>query len=265
MDLSQYYAELSRLLNGQEAVWQITIIAVKGSTPAKPGMKIAVPLNGKEFGNIGGGSLEHMAIQLVRDERPSQPVMKNFVLSENGDQALADDGIPTGMICGGEVCLFIEALGLLKPLFIIGAGHCGKALGELAMRGGYRVTLIDNRPEIISSDLSSYCHKAFESDYSDIGSVIDFSLEASIVIMTHGHVHDAQVLEYCLERPCGYLGMIGSSKKARQTLDMLRQKGYPDVMVGKVRTPIGIPIGSQTPFEIAVSIMAELISVAKKG
>ncbi len=264
MEHSQYYSELAKLLSAQEAVWQITIISATGSTPAKPGMKMAVPLNGNQFGNIGGGALEHMAIRMVRDEKPEQAAIRSFTLSESGDRVLADDSIPTGMICGGEVSLFIEPLGLLKPLYIIGAGHCGKALGELAMRGGYHVTLIDNRPEVLTPDLNAYCHKAVLNDYSDVGAVISFGDTAAIVIMTHGHVHDAQVLEYCIERPFRYLGMIGSRKKAAQTLQMLRAKGISETSVGRVRSPVGLAIGSQTPFEIAISIMAELIQVERQ-
>lgn len=265
MDEKQYYSLLCELLSAQEAVWQITIVSITGSSPAKPGMKIVVPLHHKEFGNIGGGALEHMAIAMVRDEKPAVPVLKNFILSETGEAVIPEGTIPTGMICGGEAMLFIEPLGMLKPLYIIGAGHCGRALGELALRGGYHVTLIDNRQEIISESLMDNCHQAVLNDYSDIAKVVRFGSEVSIVIMTHGHTHDAKVLQQCLKQPFRYLGMIGSRKKAAQTLDMLREQGFEEDLVKRVKTPIGLPIGSQTPFEIAVSIMAELISVDRMG
>jgi len=82
--------------------------------------------------------------------------------------------------------------------------------------------------------------------------------------MTHGHAHDKQVLEQCLRREFAYLGMIGSASKVAQTFSRLKQQGFSDAELARVHAPIGLPIGSQTPFEIAVSIMAELISIHKR-
>jgi len=264
MDELQYYARLKELLENRQPVWQITIVAVKGSSPAKPGMKLAVPLEDREFGNIGGGALEHMAIALARETQPREPTLRTYVLSESGDTVLPENTILTGMICGGEATLYIEPLGIIKPLYIIGAGHCGRALGELALRGGYHVVLIDNRQEILAGEMGGYCHQAVWNDYGDISQAVRFNADASIVIMTHGHAHDAQVLEQCLSHTFRYLGMIGSRRKAAQTIASLIQKGFAEELVSRVKTPIGLPIGSQTPYEIAVSIMAELICVERK-
>ena len=119
-------------------------------------MKLCVLLQGREFGNLGGGEVEHSAIAWVRENRPSEPVLRTYMLSEQGDQALADEEIPTRMICGGKVSILIEPLGKSRTLYIVGAGHCGRALGQLAKLAGWWVQLIDNRNELLESDLSLY-------------------------------------------------------------------------------------------------------------
>ncbi len=260
MDNQEYYGKLAELLAAGGSLWQVTVTLTEGSTPAKAGMKMIIPLSEPEFGNLGGGEMEHTIIGFVRAQRPQLPLQQSFVLSETGDQAQSETDIPTSMLCGGRVSVFIEPLGKDKRLYVIGAGHCGKALGRLARQCGYHVTLIDNREEVIANLPRDACDAAVHNDYLHLEEAIRFDPAAHIVIMTHGHLHDFQVLEYCLSRPYRYLGMIGSKNKVAATMAKLRQKGFAPETLERVHAPIGLPIGSQTPTEIAVSIMAELIS-----
>ena len=103
--------------------------------------------------------------------------------------------------------------------------------------------------------------KLIHNDYSGLEAAISFNDNAFIVIMTYGHVHDRQVLEYCLKQPFRYLGMIGSTKKVAETLDRVKLNGFTDNDLKKIHAPIGLPIHSHTPYEIAVSILAELIQI----
>ncbi|HOH78319.1 MAG TPA: XdhC/CoxI family protein [Candidatus Cloacimonadota bacterium] len=264
MEHLDFYRKICDCLAENCRLWQLSVVSCEGSSPAKPGMKLCVPLQGREFGNLGGGEVEHSAIAWVRENRPSEPVLRTYMLSEQGDQALADEEIPTRMICGGKVSILIEPLAKSRTLYIVGAGHCGRALGQLAKLAGWWVHLIDNRNELLESDLSLYGDVASHSDYSDVSTAISFDREAHIVIMTHGHAHDKQVLEQCLRREFAYLGMIGSASKVAQTFSRLKEQGFSDAELARVHAPIGLPIGSHTPFEIAVSIMAELISIHKR-
>jgi len=264
MDQLAYYQQICSHLQAHRRLWQLSVLSCEGSSPARPGMKLCVPLVGAEFGNLGGGEVEHSAIAWVREQQPTQPLIRTYALSENGDLTLDHDDIPTRMICGGKVSILIEPLGKSKSLYIVGAGHCGKALGQLAKLAGWWVVLIDNRPDIVSADISQCGDEARLSDYEDIGSVIDFGKDAHIVIMTHGHTHDKAVLQQCLRREFAYLGMIGSAVKVAQTFERLRGEGFSQDELSRVHAPIGLRIGSQTPFEIAVSIMAELISLASQ-
>lgn len=257
MENLEFYHKIAAWLEDNTTLWQAVVVDSDGSTPAKSGMKLAVGKPDTLFGNLGGGELEHKVIELIREREYQEPVLLSFELSEG--VFIAD--LPTGMICGGKVSVFIEPLHLAGTLYIIGAGHCGRALGLLAKLNGFRVVLIDNRSEIIASDLSQFCHKAILHDYTDLSEVIYFSPLSYVVIMTHGHLHDKEVLEQCLRKTLKYLGMIGSKTKVAQTFEKMLEKGFNESDLEKCHAPIGLPIGSQTPDEIAVSIMAQLISV----
>jgi xanthine dehydrogenase accessory factor len=255
MDNNEYYKKLSAMLANNSSLWQASVVDSDGSTPAKSGMKLAVPLNEAVFGNLGGGEMEHKVISFIRESQPHGAGLYSFSLTPDGAKA----DFNTSMICGGQVSVYIEALHLSQRLYIIGAGHCGRALGHLARLSGFHVSLIDNRTEIINGDLADYSHESILHDYSNLAEVINFSPSTYVVIMTHGHVHDKEVLEQCLRHQFAYLGMIGSKTKVALTFAKLKEKGFTEAELSKCHAPIGIPIGSQTPYEVAVSIMAELI------
>ena len=257
-DHQEYYRQLQGFLESGKSVWQAIITDTDGSTPARAGMHLAVPETGNPFGNIGGGNLEHRVIDMIRSERPERAILWKFDLDEEG-MPLDDDTIATAMICGGRVEILIEPLFSSSRLFIIGGGHCGKALAHLAHLASFQVTVIDNRKEILRTEDFPVPCKLIYSDYNDLETVIDFDSRSYIVIMTHGHVHDKQVLEYCLKRRSFYLGMIGSKKKTADTFTRLLQQGFSEEELARVHSPVGLSIGSQTPYEIAVSITAEMI------
>jgi xanthine dehydrogenase accessory factor len=255
MNNNEYFKKLSLAIENNIALWQATVIECDGSTPAKTGMKLAVLLNEAPFGNLGGGEMEHRVIDLIRTEKPVGSKIYSFDLASKG----TTDDIPTAMICGGQAKVFIESMHISQKLFIIGAGHCGRALGKMAKLCGFYTVLIDNREEIINSLTQDSCHEAKLHDYTEMAEVIDFSPENYVVIMTHGHTHDKEVLEQCLRKPLKYLGMIGSKTKVAQTFANLTEKGFSEAEIKACHAPIGIPIGSQTPYEIAISIMAQII------
>lgn len=255
----EYYAILNELISKNQTLWQVTIISSEGSTPAKPGMKMLIPLAGKVYGNLGGGELEHLLISRVREEQPSLPILETYLLNDDGEKPERTEGIQLSMVCGGSVTVFIEPLFSSKILYIIGAGHCGKALAHLAGLCDFQTRLIDNRPEALQNIPPEICSDLHLSDYTDLDNHINFNQNALIVIMTQGHIYDEQVLEQCLNKPFRYLGMIGSKRKAAKTFQLLKDKGYSEKDLQKVHSPVGLPIGSKTPYEIAVSILAEII------
>lgn len=258
---NEYYNKLIEYQETNRPLWQAIITATDGSSPAKAGMKMLISQSGMLIGNLGGGEMEHAIIAYVRDNQPDQALQLSFSLGSGSLSGYTD----TSMICGGSAHVFIEVLHNPHRLYIIGAGHCGKALGKLAKLCGYWVHLIDNREDILQSAPTECYHAYSHSDYHDLSSIIEFNPQARIVIMTHGHIHDKQVLQQCLRREFAYLGMIGSGNKVNQTFDNLLSQGFTAEDLAKVHAPIGIRIGSQSPYEIAVSIMAEIIRHYRLG
>ena len=260
MENLQYYRHLSELLAAGKSLWQATIIATEGSSPARAGMKMLISPGEKPFGNLGGGELEHNIINHVLQTQPETAHQLSFDLSGKALPELS----PTAMICGGSATVFIEPLHMGNKLYIIGGGHCGKALGRLTLLSGFEVTIIDNRPDSLEEIQLDTAHHCILNDYQDISSAIRFGKGAWVVIMTHGHLHDKQVLQQCLRQSTRYLGMIGSKSKVKETFNTLMQQGYSESELARVHAPIGLPIGSQTPYEIAISIMAEIIGELRK-
>lgn len=263
-ELSQYYKRLSTAIEAGNPIWQASVVETDGSTPARVGMKLAVPLSGESFGNLGGGEMEYLVINTILKEQPRSVMKWSYNLDEQGKTVSADD-IQTQMICGGNVEVIIEPLFSPHPLYIIGAGHCGRALADFAVKADFQVTVIDNRQDLLHADaFPSECRLLY-NDYTNLDAAISFNENAFIVIMTYGHVHDRQVLEYCLKKPFRYLGMIGSKNKVAETLEKVKNNGFTDKDIRKINAPIGLPIHSHTPYEIAVSILAELISIKNEA
>jgi len=259
MNNRDYYLRIESLLETNIPLWQATVIQTDGSTPARMGMKACIGNTDLYFGNLGGGEMEHNIIDYVREHRPKMPINLSYDLGTSLTSTQeSGSSIQTSMICGGQASVFIEPLHLSESLYIIGGGHCGKALAQLAQLTGYSVMIIDDRQDVLEEAKSLIGCRTELSDYSDMISLIKDE-NPSVVIMTHGHANDKAVLEQCLDLECKYLGMIGSKKKVKETFDRLLAQGINADRLARVHAPIGLPIGSQTPYEIAISIMAELI------
>ena len=254
MENLEYYQKVLELSKTNQPLWQVSIIRTDGSSPAKPGMKMIITSAYGTYGNLGGGEMEHAIIDYVLKHEPGIPLEMGFDL---GSGVLADKD--TGMICGGSARVFIEPLYKPHHLYIIGAGHCGKALGQLAKQCGFWVHLVDNREQSLQQCSAECYHQLHYNNYSDISQAVVFGANSWIVIMTHGHAHDKEVLQQCLKHDHAYLGMIGSKSKVAKTFEQLEKQGFDREILEKVHAPIGLNIYSQSPQEIAVSIMAEII------
>lgn len=233
----------------------ITITKTKGSAPRHIGAKMIVYADGTSKGTIGGGTLEHQAIkEALEIFRIGSPETKNYPL-----------GPELGQCCGGEVELFFEPYVEPKRLVVFGAGHVAEELIPLTKKLGFNVTLIDERSERLTLPAFELVDRKIDELPSDSYKLIDFSDDLYIIIITHQHKHDEEIAEHCLKQPFKYLGMIGSRTKIAKFKARFKAKGFTDDEIAKVKTPIGIDIGSETPFEIAVSIVAELITITSRS
>lgn len=154
---------------------------------------------------------------------------------------------------------FLEPWSGPSPLFIAGAGHVSRPTAQMAAMTGFKVTVMDDRPEFANRERFPHAHAITTGDMRSCLSGLDIGPETSIVIVTRGHVDDADVLAQSLRTQAGYIGMIGSRRKRDAVYAKLRGLGFTDADFERVRCPIGLDIGAETPEEIAVSIVAELI------
>jgi xanthine dehydrogenase accessory factor len=247
------YEAIVRLRRWGEKAVLATIISTRGSTPRKEGAKMLVQTGGRITGTVGGGNLEY------------QVVKKALQLLERHESQLAhfeltnEDASQEGMICGGTVDAFLEPIHALPVMFIFGGGHISLSLVRIGKMVDFRVVVIDDRPEFANAERFPEADKAISGNMTSIIPQLDINGSSYIVIVTRGHQNDSQVLEWAVSTPAAYVGMIGSRKKIHTIFSYLKSKGITQEQLDRVHSPIGLPIGAETPEEIAVSIMAEVI------
>ena len=157
--------------------------------------------------------------------------------------------------------LVIEPIRIASSLYIFGAGHISQYLARAAKMVDFNVVVVDDRRDFANEERFSEADKIIVADFAKVFHDLDYVGDVYIVIVTRGHTHDALVLEEALKRPSKYIGMIGSTRKAKIVYDYLKGKGVAEEILRTVHAPIGVKINSETPQEIAISIVAELIQV----
>ena len=157
---------------------------------------------------------------------------------------------------------FTERLGLKNDLYIIGGGHCALALSELMSKMDFHISLFDDRPDLNTIDKNRFAHRIqIVDDYDAIAHEVPAGPRSYVVVMTLGYASDERVIRALLDKEFKYFGVLGSNAKMSVMLRKLLKEGIPAEKLDRIRTPIGLPINSRTPEEIAVSIAAEIISV----
>jgi xanthine dehydrogenase accessory factor len=228
-----------------------TIIAKRGSGPRELGAKIAVASDGEIAGSIGGGAVEKKVLEeagKVMEE--ARPAVLDFDLSGRSDDLDA--------MCGGNISVFLEPLRPAERLFVIGAGHVGVALAEVARLAGFGVTLVDDREEYLENPRVGLGIAKLCCGPEDIGR-LGLGSNSFVVICTRGHKLDRDWLERVLPLGPRYVGMLGSKRKAAGIFESLEASGVARPVLERVRTPVGVEIGAVTPSEIAISITADLV------
>ena len=251
-----FFEQLASAIKSGKSVCLATVIKAEGSTPREAGAKMLVFPDGKTVGTVGGSLLEKQVIDKAVEILKSggSPSLEKFSLKENSSNK-------SGMICGGEMQVFIEPISSGSQLFIFGAGHCGLALAKVASQTGFAVHIIDDRPEIASRERYPMAASITVEDYNKISKEIDLPDNAFIAIMTQGHSADAEVLQNLITKKYFYIGLMASKRKREQIFEKLAANGISKELLEKVHSPIGLDIGAETPEEIAISILSEMIKV----
>lgn len=182
-----------------------------------------------------------------------------------GGESLFQDGTLLASLGSGSgpVPSLTETVKAEPHLVLFGSGHIGKALYNLAALQKMRITVLDDRSELLTANRFPLAERHV-APYDELLSKDYDAVSPAFVIFTHGHSFDTDCLRYTLKHNSSYIGMIGSKTKSAKAIGTLREEGFPEEALERIHTPIGLPIGAETPEEIAVSIMAEIIACYRK-
>ncbi|GAB1431830.1 selenium-dependent molybdenum cofactor biosynthesis protein YqeB [Spirochaetota bacterium] len=232
-----------------------TIIEASGSTP-RDKAKILVTSSGLT-GTIGGGAVELAVIEEARRAiAMDKPVMLDYTLDNKpGSQNLQ-------MECGGSMRIYVEVFGSRPRILIIGAGHVGQAIAKAAKAIDYQVAIVDDRPDYATSERLLYADELY------VDEKLDNAMAAApiygrdcIVVATPSHRSDEEALRHYIGAEYLYLGVLGSRRKVAVMFSRMLADGIPEEQLGRVKAPIGLDLGAETPEEIAVSVLSEIMTV----
>jgi xanthine dehydrogenase accessory factor len=246
----QIYEEVLRLKQQGRSSAIATIVECRGSSPQKQGAKMLVRDDGSIMGTLGGGCLEADVVQAaMMTMKDGNPMTLPFELTER-------EG---GLVCGGTVLVFIEPVLLDPHLVILGAGHVGRTLAKLARFTGFRVTVVDDRAEFANRQNVPDANDLIVHEFDRAFERVLVESGTFIVVATRGHNHDLDAVKAALRTPAFYIGLLGSKRKRALLRRSLADSGFSAADIDRVVIPVGTEIGSVTPEEIAVSIMAQII------
>ncbi len=252
----QIYEEVLRLKRQGRTSAIATIVECRGSSPQKQGAKMLVRDDGSIMGSLGGGCLEADVVQAaLMSMKDGNPMTLPFELTER-------EG---GLVCGGTVLVYIEPVTLEPLLVILGAGHVGKTLAKLARFTGFRVTVVDDRAEFANRENIPDAHDLLVNEFDRAFDTIPVEKGTYIVVATRGHNHDLDAVRAALGTDARYIGLLGSKRKKALLFKALKGSGFSQEDIARVVIPVGISIGSVTPEEIAVSIMAQIIQIRREN
>ncbi|MFH1905895.1 MAG: XdhC family protein [Chloroflexota bacterium] len=256
--MNPIYQALVELERTYEPAALCTVVKASGSTPRHVGSKMLVYKDGNFIGSIGGGDLEHRVLDeawmAITD---GQPRLLRYNMS---DPSRGDPGV-----CGGQVEVFVEPI-LPPPLLVVfGGGHVGKAVAHLAKWLGFRVAVSDDRAEFCTPEANPDADEFYPVPMQELPQHLNINRHTYLVLTTRGNAVDVPGLPALLDTHAAYIGVIGSRRRWSLTVKALNEQGIPDEKLARVHSPIGIGIGAETPEEIAVSIMAEVLMVRGGG
>ena len=243
--------EALKLMSERRTFAVCIVVEKKGSGPAKPGDKMIVTADGSRIGTLGGWSFEKLFMDKVqaciRDGRP-EIVEVDITGKERG-----------GLECGGKLKIFVDVWKPDPRLVIFGAGHIGKALAKIAKIAGYHVTVVESERQAVPSDMDV----VLVEDYGEYAREIKADGQTYIAV-TVGEVEPCTaILKELLPKSFPYIGLLGSRRKIARVKEELKKHGLKADELDRIRAPIGIDIGAETPGEIAISIMAEIIKTSR--
>ncbi|WP_405575466.1 xanthine dehydrogenase accessory protein XdhC [Winogradskyella sp. Asnod2-B02-A] len=248
---------LSEFKQKQIPVALVTVTKCLGSTPCVVGSRLMVTIDKKIHGTIGGGKLEFNAIdEAVVALKENRIIESTYTLGPEFEQC-----------CGGKVEFIIEPMNQSPELFLFGAGHIGVEIAKLLIDTPFEVNLIDSRDNWLSNlNLDKYIktHQISETDFKTFKDVVKWGPNCYVLVLTHNHAIDFDIIAMALQNEAKFIGLIGSKTKKVRFNNMLINELNIEEGMSNVVCPIGLDIGGNSPKEIAISVVAQLLQVHYK-
>lgn len=258
--MTDLFEEIVALRRRGEPAALCTITSTAGSTPGKTSMKMLVRADGSFLGTVGGGCVEAEVYAAARDVLKSGESQRlAFALNER-------DYPDSGLICGGKLEIFIEAV--VDPTVVLfGGGHISSSVAHVAKLAGFRVVVGDDREAFATAERFRDADEVICAPWEEQVARLHTAEHAYVIVVTRGHMDDGAVLEALFRAGAvpRYLGMIGSRAKRKLLFEQLRARGVDERWLEAVRSPTGLDLGARTHGEIAVAIVAQLIALRRLG
>lgn len=255
---SEFLQELLSAQENGEAVVLATVVRAQGSVPRVAGAKMLVYEDGRIDGTVGGGEMEARVMEEAQTAlKEGQPRILNYSLvnPERGDPG----------VCGGEVDIYLEPYLPPATVFVVGAGHVGRAVADLAHWLGYRVVVNDDREELATPKNVPNGDVYLPGSIEDALEQHKITRNTFIVLLTRNVMVDQEILPKLVDTPAPYVGVIGSKRRWQTTVKLLKELGLDEEQLDRFHSPVGLELNAETPEEIAVSIMAEIIMLSRGG
>ena len=256
--MESIYQVLSNLEKNNGSAALCTVIKSEGSTPRHVGSKMLVQPDGKFIGTVGGGELESRVIKAAIESIASGK-------SQTLEYTMADPSRGDPGVCGGTVEVFVEPILSTAMIVVIGAGHVGKAVAHLAKWLGFRVAVSDDRAEFCNPETVPNADAYYPVPMAELVNQLKVTKQTYLVITSRGSSVDAAGMPSLLNSEAAYIGVIGSKRRWLTTVKALKEKGITEEKIAKVHSPMGLELHAETPEEIAVSIMAEILMLRDQG
>jgi xanthine dehydrogenase accessory factor len=254
MRAAEFYTKMAELTRQGAPFVLATITAAQGSSPRGVGAKMLILADGTSVETVGGGVLERqVVVDALACLASGISRSETYQLRQEGEHAL-------GALCGGEATVFLEVHAPDRTLIIVGAGHVGQRLCAFAKLLDYLVVVLDPRQEMVSPERFPQADQLICGDPARTAELCSIGESSHVVIVTHSHQHDAAALRAVVDSPAPYVGMIGSANKVRAIFAQLTDDGVEPELLARVHSPIGLDIGAETPAELALCIMAEIVA-----
>jgi len=252
------YQALAELEKNNESAALCTVTGSEGSTPRHVGSKMLVHPDGHFIGTVGGGELENRVIKAALESIQTET-------AQTLSYSMADPSRGDPGVCGGQVEVFVEPILPTPLILVIGAGHVGKAVVHLAKWLGYRVAVSDDRAEFCTPESTPGADAYYPVKMDELPKHVNIDKRTVLILTTRGSSVDAAGLPPLLDSPAAYIGIIGSKRRWATTVKALKEQGVDEAKIAKVHSPMGLELQAETPEEIAVSIMAEVMMIKDKG